>query len=58
MKTILLDSSKPFFKANLHCHSTLSDGIMSPERLKAVYRANGYSILAITDHEHIIDFSY
>lgn len=58
MKKILLDPAKPFFRANLHCHSTLSDGIMSPERLKAVYKANGYSILAITDHEHIIDFSY
>lgn len=58
MKKILLDSSKPFFKANLHCHSTLSDGIMSPEQLKSVYKANGYAVLAITDHEHIIDFSY
>ena len=58
MKKILLDSSKPFFKANLHCHSTMSDGSMTPERLKAVYKANGYSILAITDHEHLLDFSY
>ena len=47
MKKILLDSSKPFFKANLHCHSTLSDGIMSPEQLKSVYKANGYDIALV-----------
>lgn len=58
MKKILLDPAKPFYKANLHCHSTLSDGIMSPERLKDFYGANGYSILAITDHEHLINNSH
>ena len=58
MRKYLLDPSKPFYKANPHCHSTFSDGAMSPEMLKEVYMSNGYSILAITDHEHIINFSY
>lgn len=39
------------FKANLHCHSVLSDGKLTPEQLKEAYRAHGYSILSITDHE-------
>ena len=39
------------FKANLHCHSTLSDGTLTPEALKDLYRSHGYSILSITDHE-------
>ena len=39
------------YKANLHCHSTLSDGHLTPEQLKKLYKDNGYSILSITDHE-------
>lgn len=58
MKKILLDSNKKFYKANLHCHSTKSDGSMTVEELKDHYKSNGYSVLAITDHEHIIDNSY
>lgn len=47
----LLSMHKPQFKANLHSHSTLSDGRLTPQELKAAYKANGYQILAITDHE-------
>ena len=39
------------YKANLHCHSVLSDGAKTPAELKEMYKAKGYSILAITDHE-------
>ena len=45
------------FKANLHCHSTLSDGKLTPEQLKEAYRAHGYSILSVTDHERPHDHS-
>ena len=58
MKKILLDDAKSFFKGNMHCHSTLSDGKMTPEELKAHYKARGYHFLAITDHDHINDNSY
>lgn len=54
---ILLDKNKPFYKANLHCHSTYSDGKLSVEELKTAYKQRGYSIVAFTDHEHIIDNS-
>ncbi len=55
---ILLDENKKFFKANLHCHSTKSDGKLTVETLKAEYKKRGYSIVAFTDHEHLIDNSY
>ncbi|MBQ4051372.1 MAG: PHP domain-containing protein [Oscillospiraceae bacterium] len=52
-----ISKSKPQYKANLHCHSTLSDGKLTPEELKAAYKSAGYSILAITDHENPHDHS-
>lgn len=52
-----ISKDMPQYKANLHCHSTLSDGRLSPCELKDAYRAHGYSILAITDHERPYDHS-
>ena len=40
-----------FYKANLHAHSTQSDGRQTPEELKARYKENGYSIFALSDHD-------
>ncbi len=57
-KTILLDKSKNFYKGNMHCHSTLSDGTLTPRELKAAYKSAGYSFLAITDHECVNNNSY
>lgn len=54
MKKHLLPESGHFYKANLHCHSTLSDGQMTPEELKAHYKSMGYSVLAITDHDIMV----
>ena len=42
-----------YYKASLHTHSTVSDGKMTPQEVKAHYKAAGFSILALTDH-HII----
>ncbi len=39
-----------WYKANLHCHTTLSDGEFSPEVRVEQYKAKGYDILALTDH--------
>ena len=58
MKRILLDSNKSFYRGNMHCHSTLSDGHFTPEELKKIYKEQGYSFVAFTDHEHINDNSY
>lgn len=55
---ILLDRSKSFYKANLHCHSTNSDGKMTVAQLKEEFKKRGYSVVAFTDHEHLIDNSH
>ncbi len=57
MRTYLLPKETNYYKANLHCHSTISDGVMTPEELKAQYKACGYSILAYTDHEVLVPHS-
>lgn len=53
MKTYLLPRDGTFFKANLHCHTSMSDGTLSPEEMKAVYQKEGYSIVAFTDHDRL-----
>lgn len=50
----LIKKNGTCFKANLHCHSTISDGVMTPEELKDHYKSHGYSILAYTDHEVLV----
>ena len=51
MKKFLLSENGNFYKANLHCHTTLSDGTLSPEEVKELYKSLGYSIVAYTDHD-------
>jgi len=53
----LLPPVERCFKANLHTHTTVSDGKLSPEEVKAAYQAHGYQIVAFTDHEVCIDHS-
>jgi hypothetical protein len=50
-------SGRPQYKANLHCHTTLSDGHLTPEEVVAQYHDHGYSVLCITDHEYPCDHS-
>lgn len=49
---MLLPEAGSFYKANLHCHTTLSDGRWTKEQVKAEYQKRGYSIVAFTDHRH------
>ena len=37
MKHYLLPHGQNFYKANLHCHSTVSDGKLTPEEIKAQF---------------------
>jgi predicted metal-dependent phosphoesterase TrpH len=39
--------------ADLHCHSTVSDGTLEPEALAARAAANGVEVWALTDHDEI-----
>src|SRR5210317_501741 len=40
-------------KANLHTHTTNSDGKIQPHDVVDGYKALGYSALAITDHDRV-----
>ena len=53
MKTYLLPNHGNFYKANLHMHTTVSDGKMTPEETKKLFQDHGYSIVAFTDHDVI-----
>jgi predicted metal-dependent phosphoesterase TrpH len=39
--------------ADLHCHSVVSDGTLTPEELAGRARANGVELWALTDHDEI-----
>ena len=39
--------------ADLHCHSVVSDGTLTPEALAERARANGVELWALTDHDEI-----
>lgn len=41
----------PWFRGNLHSHTTESDGRESPARVMEQYRRLGYDFLAISDHD-------
>ena len=39
--------------ADLHCHSVISDGTLSPEELAQRAKTNGVNLWALTDHDEI-----
>ena len=39
--------------ADLHCHSVVSDGTLTPEELAARAKTNGVELWALTDHDEI-----
>lgn len=45
------------FFANLHSHSTHSDGVFTPEELVNVAKKEGYSAISLTDHDTVSGFS-
>ena len=54
MKKYLLPENGQFYKANLHCHTTISDGKKTPLEVKEMYKSHGYSVIAYTDHDILI----
>ncbi len=54
MRKYLLPETGNFYKANLHCHSVISDGKLTVEQLKEAYMKEGYSIIAYTDHSQYV----
>ncbi|MBO4433321.1 MAG: PHP domain-containing protein [Clostridia bacterium] len=54
MKKYLLPENGEFYKANLHCHTSVSDGGYTPLQVKEMYKNKGYSIVAFTDHDVLV----
>ena len=52
---VLLDQNRNYYKANLHCHTVNTDACKTPEQIKDAYKERGYSVVAFTDHEFILD---
>ncbi len=46
----LFNNKLNWYKGNLHCHTNISDGLISPSECMAIYRKAGYDFLSITDH--------
>lgn len=42
-----------YLNADLHCHSVVSDGTLTPEALAQRAKANGVELWALTDHDEI-----
>ncbi len=54
MRIELLPETGNFYKTNLHCHTTISDGKHTPEEIKKLYMEAGYSAVCYTDHEVLV----
>ena len=54
MKKYLLPKGGTFYKANLHCHTVCSDGRYTPEQIKEKYVAEGYAVVAFSDHNCLL----
>ena len=50
MATNFFTTPGQFYRGNLHTHSTLSDGVLSPQEVCRRYQAQGYDFIALTDH--------
>ena len=46
-----IDKEKSFQKGGLHCHTTRSDGVGSPEEVMKFAHEHGFDFLALTDHQ-------
>lgn len=44
-----------WYKGNLHCHTTMSDGEWTPERAVEEYKNAGYQFLALSEHDLYLD---
>lgn len=52
----LLNGQARYYKAQMHCHTTNSDGGYTPQALAEKYYNEGYEIIMITDHNYLTAF--
>lgn len=51
-----LPSQSQFYKGNLHSHTTVSDGCLSPKEAAAMFRARGYHFVCLSEHDRYTDW--
>ena len=47
-----------WYKGNIHCHTTNSDGDADPEFVVDWYKRHGYNFLVVSDHNHLTILEY
>ena len=52
MEQQAFSGNEKMLKGCLHCHTTRSDGNVTPEDVISLYHQSGYDFLAITDHRY------
>ena len=57
MKKSCFPEKGVWLKGNLHSHTTVSDGRLTPEEMAQAYHARGYDFLSMTDHNVFIPHS-
>lgn len=50
------DQKGQWYKGNIHCHTTDSDGKLTPMQVVQLYKEKGYHFLAISDHHIFSDY--
>ncbi|HXI16438.1 MAG TPA: phosphotransferase, partial [Chloroflexota bacterium] len=45
----------PWLRGKLHCHTTESDGRLTPQETVNWFAGAGYHFLALTDHNRVTD---
>jgi hypothetical protein len=45
-----------WYKGNLHCHTTNSDGCLTPAEAVELFRSHGYHFLCLSDHDLYSDY--
>lgn len=55
MEQLIYTADQPWFRGNLHCHTTNSDGALPPAEVADHYAKLGYDFLAISDHLKVTD---
>ncbi len=54
MRIALIPEEGQFYKVSMHCHTTISDGKLTPEQVKEAFKSTGYHAVCFTDHEVLI----
>ena len=45
-----------WYKGNIHSHTTISDGMLTPEQSVKLYKENGYHFLCFSEHDIFTDY--